>query len=195
VTAWVVVLACTATTAAAQNTKVGFAVGAGVPAAGIALQDPGLALAGWLSRPLSGPYGWRVEVGSVRLRMPDATMFRCAAAGFFCDANLDVSFLSVGLHVEPRAEKAIAPYGYATAGLYHQSASAEAQDMREDSIQASGSWSDNAFGVALGAGVRLRLSGRVTLRAELRYSGFNFKPGTVNWASIVTPALATSVAF
>jgi opacity protein-like surface antigen len=67
--------------------------------------------------------------------------------------------------------------------------------MREGSIQASGAWRDNAFGVALGTGVRVGLSGGVTLRAELRYSGFTFKPGTVHWASVITPALTTSVAF
>jgi hypothetical protein len=178
--AWMVLLAWTGSTAAAQDTKVGFAVGAAVPATGIALHEPALAVSGWLTRPISGPWGWRAEVGGVRLQLPDQTMFRCAAAGFVCDANLDVSFVNGGLHLEPRAEKAIAPYGYATIGLYHLSASAEVQDLREGSTQASDSWSDNAFGVALGSGVRVRLSGRMTFRAELRYSGFHFRPGTVH---------------
>jgi hypothetical protein len=192
---WIVLLVCTGSTAGAQDTKAGFAVGAAVPATGIALHEPALAVSGWLSRPISGSYGWRAEVGGVRLQLPDSTMFGCAAAGFFCAANLDVSFVSGGLHLEPGAEKSIAPYGYATIGLYHLSASAEVQDLREGSTQASHSWSDNAFGVALGSGVRVRLSGRTTLRAELRYSGFSFKPGTVHWASLVTPTLTTSVAF
>ena len=152
-------------------------------------------MSGWFSRPISGPYGWRAEVSQVRLQLPDRTMFRCAAAGFFCDANLDVSSLSGGLQLEPGTEKAIAPYGYATVGFYRLSASAEAQDLREGSIQVSRSWSDNVFGVALGSGVRVRVSERMALRAELRYSGFHFKPGTAHWASLVTPTLTTSVAF
>ena len=193
--AWIVLLACTGPTAAAQDTKVGFAVGAAVAVAGIALQEPALAVSGWVSRPIGGPYGWRAEVSGVRLQMPDRDRFRCAAAGIVCDAVLDVSSLTGGLQLEPWAEKAIAPYGYATIGLYRLSASAEALDLRGGSIQQSESWNDSAFGVALGSGVRVRLIGRTTLRAELRYSGFRFKPGTKHWGSIVTPSLTTSVAF
>lgn len=194
VAAWIALLAW-AGSAAAQDTKVGFAAGAAVPATGIGLHEPALAVSGWLSRPIAGPIEWRAEVGRVRFRMPDHTMFRCAAAGLFCDATLDVSFLSGGVHVEPRARRTIAPYGYATIGLHHLSASAQVQDPRRGSIEGVQSWSDNALGIALGSGVRIRLSGRVTLRAELRYSGFGFEPGTVRWASLVTPALTTSVAF
>jgi hypothetical protein len=117
VVAWLVLLACTGTTAAAQDIKVGFAVGSAVPVTGIALHEPALALSGWVSRSVGGPYGWRVEVGRFRLQMPDRDMFRCAAAGIFCDATLDVSSVGAGLHLEPWAEKAIAPYGYAVVGL------------------------------------------------------------------------------
>lgn len=105
------------------------------------------------------------------LQLPDRTTSRCAAAGSFCDGTLDVAFVSGGLHLEPGSGRAIAPYAYATVGLYHLSAGAEAQ------------------------GLRVRLSGRVTLRAGLRRSGFSFKPGRVNWTSVVTRALTTSVAF
>ena len=191
--AWIVFLACTGLTAAAQDIKVGVAVGAAVPANGVALTKPGPAVSAWVSRPISGPYGWRAEVGGLHLQMPDRDGFRCAAAGFFCDASLDVSSLTGGVQLEPWAQKAIAPYGYATIGLYRVSASAEVQDLREGSIQQSEAWSGNAFGVALGSGVRVRLSGRMTFRAELRYSGFHFKAGTAHWASLVTPTLTTSV--
>jgi len=68
-------------------------------------------------------------------------------------------------------------------------------DLREGSAQASYSWSDNAFGMAVGSGLRVRLGDRWTVRAELRYSGFTWRPGTVNWASLITPGLTMSVAF
>jgi opacity protein-like surface antigen len=100
-----------------------------------------------------------------------------------------------GLQLEPRIEKQFAPFGYVTVGLYHSSASAEVLDMRDGSAQMSDSWSDNAFGVAAGGGLRVRLGGPWTARVELRYSGFSWKPGTVNWASIVTPGVNLSVAF
>ena len=70
--ACVVVLACTGSTASAQDTRLGFAVGAGVPVAGIGLQEPALSVSGWLARPIRGPYGWRVEAWSARLLMPDS---------------------------------------------------------------------------------------------------------------------------
>jgi len=193
--AWIVVLACVASTAAAQDTKVGFSVGAAVPVSGIALQEPELALSGWLSRPIDGPWGWRVELGGARLQRSDRSMFRCAAAGFYCDAILDVAFLSGGLQIEPRAGKALAPYGYATVGVHRLSGSAEAQDLHGASMAVSYAWDDTAFGIALGSGVRVRLNERATLRGELRYAGFRFKPGTQHWASLVTPTLTTSVAF
>ena len=195
VAAWSVLLACTGSTVAAQDTKVGFAVGAAVPVGGIALNEPTLSVSGWLARPIRGPYGWRVEVGRVHLQMPEDTRFRCAAAGILCDAEAYISSVGGGLQFEPLAEKAIAPYGYATIGLYHSSASAEATDTREGSVQLSYSWSDNAIGIGLGSGLRIRLADRCALRIELRYSGFGWKPGTVNWASVITPGVTMSVAF
>jgi hypothetical protein len=195
VAAWTVLLACTGSTAAAQDTDVGFAVGAAVPTGGIALQEPTFSVSGWLARPIRGPYGWRVEVGRVHLQMPEETRFRCAAAAIFCDAEVYVSSVGSGLQFEPLADRAIAPYGYATIGLYHSSASAEATGSREGSVQASYSWSDNAFGIGIGAGLRIKLADRFALRIELRYSGFGWKPGTVNCASVVTPGVSMSVAF
>lgn len=195
VAVWIVLLVCMGSTAAAQETKVGLAVGVALPATGIGIKEPGPSVSGWVTRPIGGPYRWRVEVGRVHVQMAGSSRFRCAAAGFYCDANLDVASVTGGLHLEPRAEKAIAPYGYATMGLYRLSASGEALDVREGSIQESSAWTDNAFGVALGSGIRIRLSGRTTLRAELRYSGFHYRPGTEHWASLLTPALTTSVAF
>jgi opacity protein-like surface antigen len=67
--------------------------------------------------------------------------------------------------------------------------------MGAGSAQMSSSWSDNAFGIGLGSGLRIRLADRCALRIELRYSGFGWKPGTVNWASVVTPGVTMSVAF
>ena len=195
VTAWIVLLACTGSQAAAQDTKVGFAVGAAVPVAGIALDEPTLSVSGWLARPIRGPYAWRVEVGRLHLKMPEDDRFRCAAIGIYCDAEVRISSVGGGLQLEPQAERAIAPYGYATAGLYHSSASAEATGTGEGSVQMSDSWTDNAFGIGLGAGLRIRLADRWDLRFELRYSGFGWKPGTVNWASVVTPGVTLSVAF
>jgi hypothetical protein len=195
VAAWTVLLACMGSTVAAQDTKVGFAVGAAVPAGGIALNEPTLSVSGWLARPIRGPYGWRAEVGRVHLQMPEETKLRCAAAGIFCDADVYVSSVGGGLQFEPLAEEPIAPYGYVTIGLYHSTASAEVADTREGSAQLSPSWSDNAIGIGLGSGLRIRLADRCALRIELRYSGFGWKPGTVNWASVVTPGVAMSVAF
>jgi hypothetical protein len=193
--AWVVVLACTGSTATAQDTRLGFAVGAGLPVAGIGLQEPALSVSGWLARPIHGPYGWRVEVGRMHLQMPEDDRFRCAAAAIFCDAEVYVSSVGGGLQIEPLADKAIAPYGYVTIGLYHNSASGEATGMGAGSAQGSSSWSDNAIGIGLGSGVRIRLADRWALRFELRYSGFGWEPGTVNWASVVTPGVTMSVAF
>jgi hypothetical protein len=195
VAAWSVLLACTGSTVAAQDTKVGFAVGAAVPVGGIALNEPTLSVSGWLARPIRGPYGWRVEVGRVHLQMPNDTKFRCAATGIFCDADVYVSSVGGGLQFEPLAEKAIGPYGYATIGLYHSSASAETAGTREGSVQLSYSWSDNAIGIGLGSGLRIRLADGCALRIELRYSGFGWKPGTVHWASVFTPGVTMSVAF
>ena len=67
--------------------------------------------------------------------------------------------------------------------------------MGAGSAQVSSSWSDNAIGIGLGAGLRIRLADRWALRFELRYSGFGWEPGTVNWASVVTPGVTMSVAF
>jgi hypothetical protein len=195
VAAWVVALACAGSSAAAQDTRLGFAIGAGVPVAGIALQGPTLSVSGWLARPIHGPYGWRVEVGRMHLQMPEDDRFRCAAAAIFCDAEVYVSFVSGGLQIEPLAGKAIAPYGYATIGLFHNSASGEATGMGAGSAHVSSSWSDNAIGIGLGSGLRIRLADRWALRFELRYSGFGWEPGTVNWASVVTPGVTMSVAF
>jgi hypothetical protein len=195
VAAWTVLLACTGSTVAAQDTKVGFAVGAALPGGGIALQEPTLSVSGWLARPIHGPYGWRVEVGRMHLQMPEDDRFRCAAAAIFCDVEAYVSFVSGGLQIEPPAGKAIAPYGYAMIGLYHNSASGEATGMGAGSAQVSSSWSDNAIGIGLGAGLRIRLADRWALRFELRYSGFGWEPGTVNWASVVTPGVTISAAF
>jgi hypothetical protein len=195
VAAWTALLACTGSTVAAQDTKVGFAVGAAVPVGGIALHGPTLSVSGWLARPIRGPYGWRVEVGRIHLQMPEETKFRCAAAAIYCDADAHVSSVGGGLQFEPLAEEAFAPYGYATIGLYHSSASGEAAGTREGSVQLSYSWSDNAIGIGIGSGLRIRLADRCALRIELRYSGFGWKPGTVNWASVVTPGVTMSVAF
>jgi len=193
--AWVVALACAGSSAAAQDTKLGFAIGAGVPVAGIALQEPTLSVSGWLARPIHGPYGWRVEVGRMHLQMPEDDRFRCAAAAIFCDAEVYVSSVGGGLQIEPLADRAFAPYAYAMIGLYHNSAAGEATGMGAGSAQMSSSWSDNAFGIGLGSGLRIRLADRWALRFELRYSGFGWKPGTVNWASVVTPGVTMSVAF
>jgi hypothetical protein len=195
VAAWTVLLACTGSPVAGQDTKLGFAVGAAVPAGGIALHEPTLSVSGWLAKPIRGPYGWRVEVGRVHLQMPEETRFRCAATAMFCDAEVDVSSVGGGLQFEPLAEKAIAPYAYATIGLYHSSARAEATGAEAGSLQQTYSWSDNAVGIGLGSGLRIRLAERCALRVELRYSGFGWKPGTVNWASVVTPGVSMSVAF
>ncbi len=195
VAACTVLLAWTGSTVAAQDTTVGLAVGAAVPVAGIALNEPTLSVSGWLARPIRGPYGWRIEVGRLHLKMPEDDRFRCAATGIYCDAEVGISSVGVGLQLEPQAERAIAPYGYATAGLYHSSASAEATGTSEGSVQMSDSWSDNAFGIGVGAGLRIRLADRWDLRFQLRYSGFGWKPGTVNWASVVTPGVTLSVAF
>ena len=195
VATWVVALACAATSAAAQDTKLGFAVGAGVPVAGIALHEPALSVSGWLARPIRGPYVWRVEAGRVHLQMPEDDRFRCAAAAIFCDAEIHISFVGGGLQIEPPADRAVAPYAYAMVGLYHNSAAGEATGMGAGSAQMSSSWSDNAFGIGLGSGMRIRLADRWALRFELRYSGFGWKPGTVHWASIVTPGVTMSVAF
>jgi hypothetical protein len=195
VAAWVVALACTATTAAAQDTRVGFTVGAGVPATGIGLQALAPSVSGWLARPIRRLYGWRVEVGSARLQMPEDDRFRCAAAAVFCDAEVHISFVGGGLQIEPLADKAFAPYAYAMIGLYHNSAAGEATGMGAGSAQMSSSWSDNAFGIGLGSGLRIRLADRWALRFELRYSGFGWEPGTVHWASIITPGVTMSVAF
>jgi opacity protein-like surface antigen len=190
-----VALACTGSSAAAQDTRLGFAIGAGVPATGIGLHEPALSVSGWLARPIRGPYWWRVEVGSARLLMPEDDRFRCAAAAIFCDAEASISFVGGGLQIEPRADRAFAPYAYAMMGLYHNSAAGEATATGAGSAQTSSSWSDNAFGIGLGSGLRIRLADRWALRFELRYSGFGWEPGTVHWASVVTPTLATSVAF
>lgn len=194
-TVWIALLAGAGSPAAAQDTKVGFAVGAAVPTAGIALQEPTLSASGWCARSIRGPYAWRVEVGYIHLKMPEDTRFRCAATRIFCDAEARVSSVGGGLQLEPLAERAIAPYGYATVGLYHSSASAEVAGTGEGSAQMSDSWSDNAFGIGLGAGLRIRLADRWDVRFELRYSGFGWKPGTVNWASVITPGVTLSVAF
>jgi hypothetical protein len=193
--AWLVALACIGSSAAAQDTKLGFAVGAGVPATGIGLQATALSVSGWLARPIRGPYGWRVEAGSARLQMPEDDRFRCAAATIFCDAEVHISFVGGGLQIEPMADKAIAPYAYAMIGLYHNSAAGEATGMGAGSAQMSSSWSDNAFGIGLGSGLRIRLADRWALRFELRYSGFGWEPGTVHWASMITPGVTMSVAF
>jgi len=193
--AWVVALACAGSSAAAQDTKVGVAIGAGVPATGIGLHAPALSVSGWLARPIRGPYGWRVEAWSARLLMPEDDRFRCAAAAIFCDAEIHVSFVGGGLQIEPRADRAFAPYAYATMGLYHNSAAGESTGTGAGSAQTSSSWSDNAFGIGLGSGLRIRLADRWALRFELRYSIFGWEPGTVHWASLATPTLATSVAF
>jgi len=193
--AWLVALACTGSSAAAQDTKLGFAIGAGVPVTGIGLHEPALSVSGWLARPIRGPYVWRVEAGRVHLQMPEDDRFRCAAAAIFCDAEVYISFVGGGLQIEPLADKAIAPYAYAMIGLYHNSAAGEAAGMGAGSAQVSSSWSDNAFGIGLGSGLRIRLADRWALRFELRYSGFGWKPGTVHWASIVTPGMTMSVTF
>jgi hypothetical protein len=195
VAAWVAALACAATTAAAQDTRVGFTVGAGLPATGIGLQTPALSVSGWLAQPIRGPYGWRVEAGSARMLMPEDDRFRCAAAAIFCDAEVRISFVGGGLQIEPLADKAVAPYAYATISFYHNSAAGEATGMGTGSTQMSSSWSDNAFGIGLGSGLRIRLADRWALRFELRYSGFGWKPGTVHWASMITPGVIMSVAF
>jgi hypothetical protein len=188
-------LLLTASPAAADGTNVGVAVGAAIPATGIGLHDVAPAVSGWLTRPIAGPWGWRAEVGRARLQLPDATMFRCSAAGFFCDANLTISSVSGGLQFDSRAATRIAPYGYVTIGVYHLTAQAEAQDVREGTIQFSDAWSDNAFGLGIGSGVRVRVGSRWTVRAELRYAGFTYEPGTVHWASVLTPALNVALAF
>lgn len=182
--------------AAADETKVGIAVGAALPAYGIGgPPDSALAVSVWLARPIRGPYEWRAEFGGQRFQMPDGIRFRCSAASFFCDSNLGVTFVGGGLQLEPWAGNEIAPYGYLTIGLYHVTADAEVEDVRQGTIQTSTAWIDNAFGLAIGFGVRVRLGGRWALRAELRYSGFSYEPGTVNWASLITPALNVSVRF
>jgi len=56
-------------------------------------------------------------------------------------------------------------------------------------------WPARAIGIGLGSGLRIRLADRCALRIELRYSGFGWKPGTVHWASVVTPGVTMSVAF
>jgi len=182
--------------ASAQDFRVGVTTGAAVPVGGIGyFHEPALSLAAWLTGPFRGAAGWRAEVGVVRLHLPARDRFWCAAAGFFCDANVPVGFVAGGFQLEPRPGGVWAPYGYLTAGLYRVTASAEVVDLRDGSTQPSIAWSDNAFGVAAGAGVRVALGGRWTVRAELRYSGFAWRPGTENWASVVTPAVSLSASF
>ncbi len=181
--------------ASAQDLRAGITTGAAVPVWGIGFQEPALSLSAWLTGPLRGAVGWRAEVGVVRFGLPERDRFRCAAAGFYCDADVPIGFVAGGLHLEPRPGGVWAPYGYLTAGLYRATASAEVLDLRGGSTQPSNAWSDNAFGVAAGVGVRAVLGGRWTIRPELRYSGFAWRPGTQNWASLVTPAVSLSASF
>jgi opacity protein-like surface antigen len=129
------------------------------------------------------------------MQLPERAALRCAAVGFFCDGNLTVSSFTGGLQIEPGSSKAIAPYGHVGVGLFHISADAVVEDVREDTEQFSSSWSDNAFGVVVCAGARARLGERWSLRAELRYTGFNYAPGTVHWASIIAPTLSLAGGF
>jgi len=182
-------------TASAQDLRAGITTGAAVPVGGIGFHEPALALSAWLTGPVRGAAGWRAEAGIVRFRLPMRDKFRCAAAGFFCDSDVPVGFVAGGFQLEPQAGGVWAPYGYLTAGLYHITASAEVVDLRGGSTQPSIAWSDNAFGVAAGAGVRVALGNRWTVRAEVRYSGLAWRPGTQNWASLVTPAVSLSASF
>jgi hypothetical protein len=182
--------------AGAQATKVGIAVGPAVPATGIGGPvGPDVSVSAWLARPIRGPFEWRAEVGFVRLRMQVDSRLRCAAAGFYCDSHVGVTQVGGGLQFEPLAGILIAPYAYVTIGLYHVTPDAEVVDLVEGTVATSRSSSENSLGVALGSGVRFRLDGRWTVRAELRYSGFAYSPGTVNWASVITPALSISARF
>ena len=63
VAAWTVLLACTGSTVAAQDTKVGFAVGAALPGGGIALQEA--ATTGWADgkQAVAPPAGLLTEGG------------------------------------------------------------------------------------------------------------------------------------
>ncbi len=180
----------------AGETKVGIALGAAIPAYGIGfVQHASPAVSGWLARPVRGPWIWRAEVGRVRMELPGRAALRCAAAGFVCDGNLTVSSFTGGLQLEPGSSKAIAPYGHVGVGLFHISADAVVEDVREYTEQLSSSWNDNAFGVVASAGARAKLGERWTLRAELRYTGFNYKPGTVHWAAILAPTLSLAGGF
>ena len=182
--------------AAAQATKVGVALGAAVPAAGVSSQvGPDLALSAWLARPIRGTLEWRAEFGVEQLLMQLDPRFRCAAAGFYCDAHVGVSHVSGGVQFEPMAGKPFAPYVYVTIGLYHVSPQAEVTDVGAGTVSTFSSFSENNLGMALGSGVRCRLSEGWAVRAELRYSGFRYSPGTVNWASVVTPTLSISARF
>jgi len=182
--------------ASAQDLAAGITTGAAVPAGGIGFfQEPALSLSAWLTGPVRGAVKWRAEVGGMRLQMPLRDRFRCAAAGLYCDADVSIGLVAGGFQLGPRPGGAWAPYGYLTAGLYRATASAEVLDLREGSTQPSSAWTDNAFGVGAGAGVRVPLGGRWTVRAELRYSGFGWKPETQHWASLVTPAVSLSASF
>lgn len=182
--------------AAAQATKVGIAVGPAVPAAGIGGPvGPDVSVSAWLARPIRGALEWRAEVGGEQLQMQTDSRFRCAAAGFYCDSRVGVVHVSGGVQFEPMAGTRLAPYVYVTAGLYHVTPEAEVTDLVAGTVSTVRSSSENNPGMAFGAGVRCRLSEGWAVRAELRYSGFTYSPGSVNWASVITPALSVSARF
>lgn len=188
-------LAIATSPVSADQTTTGIRVGAGVPATGMAgAFGPTFTLAGWISRPLRGSIGWRVEVGHDRQRLTGNLRSVCAGAGLACDARLGVTHVGGGFQFGPTAAQEIAPFGYITLGLYRVGASAAVDDpggLLDVKVAAA----ENDIGFSVGGGFRFAITDRVGVFAEARYSGFTFGRNDTGWASLLTGAASLAFGF
>jgi opacity protein-like surface antigen len=148
--------------------------------------DPDFSVTGWASGKALGLLAWRTEAGHDRLRLAGDIRTACRAAQLKCEVHLDLTYVAGGLELGADRDNDVAPYGYVTLGLYHVGAGAAVTNPRDPESVITGSAAENDFGVAAGAGVRLKLGKRWGVAGEGRYTGFTFALGDFTWGSLLT---------
>jgi len=192
----VAVIALATSPLSADQTTAGVRAGVAVPVAGIdGPFDSAFTFAGWLSRPLRGPIGWRVEVGHDRQRLAGLLRSLCEGAGARCDAHVGVTYVAGGVQFGADPAREIAPFGYVTAGLYRVGIGATIDGRIWHVGTTSVSTAENDVGVSVGGGFRFALTERWGVFAEARYTGFTVGRHDTGWASLLTGAASLAFGF